>query len=116
MGINISLDNIKASGNTRVLNNTTIRGNGDVDINLQNLELEDQVEILENLEIDSILSELEKKAAQLDKNTNEYFKIKEILKGNQWQKKNVCQLMAKHLSEFSQGVLASVVANFLTSR
>lgn len=115
MSIKIELDNIKVSDNGRLLNNTSIRKVGDFSLNVKNLDLNGQAIVFENLEIDSMLDELDEKVQKMDKNSDEYYKIEEILKVERSNKKKIYKCIVKHLSEFSQGVLASVVANFLTN-
>lgn len=114
MGINISLSDMKINDNAKVLNNASIKSNEDVSINLQSMEINGQAAVLNDLEIDSVLQELNKRIQKMDKNSDEYFRIQEILKVKRWKKKNFINCVIAHMGEFSQGVLASVLANFLT--
>lgn len=50
----------------------------------------------------------------MDKNVDEYSAVQEILEVKQWSKKDFAKRVTKHLGEFSQGVLASVIANIFT--
>ena len=115
MGIEINLSGMKIGDNVRLLNDASIRGDGEVSLRLESLELSGQAAILDNLQIDSVLEELGKRVLQMDKDSDEYLRIQEILKRKQWKKENFINCVLKHVSDFSQGVLASVVANFLTT-
>ncbi len=115
MGIDINLSDMNISDNARVLNNVTIRSSEDVSLNLNNLKLGECSVVLDNLTINSILDELNKVAKKMDKSTDEYSGIHEILKNKHWNKDNFITCITKHMSEFSQGVLASIVANILTN-
>ena len=116
MKIKISMDDTKISGTSSVLSNSLIMGgeNDDVRIKLHNLDVGEQARLLENLEISSVLEELSKRVEGMDKDADEYCEIQEILKVRQWNREGFTRCITKHLGEFSQGVLASVVANFIT--
>lgn len=114
MGVEINIGNTKISGNARVLNETTIKNNSDVKINVLDSEINGQAVVLENLKIDSILEELKQKVGQMDKDSKEYLEIQAMLGAGQEENKNMIERIKKHLLEFSQGVLASIVANMLT--
>ncbi len=115
MGIEINLSDMKIGDNVRLLNDAVIRGGGEVSLKLDKLELSGQAVILDNLQIDAVLEELSNRVLQMDKGSDEYLRIQEILKRKQWKKENFINCVLKHIGDFSQGVLASVVANFLTT-
>jgi len=114
MGIEINLSDLNVSGNAEVMDNVKIRNNSDVHIDLKHLDISEDAKLLNNLEIDSILEELAQKAQFMDKNSDEYPKIKKILSKRQWNKAEFIKQAVRHITDFSQGVLASIVANFLT--
>lgn len=113
MGIKINISGAKISDNASVLNHASIKSNEDVDIELQDFEINGQAVLLDNLEINTFLEELNQEAQKIDENSDEYLEIQEILKVKQWNKKDFIKCIAKHVGDFSQGVLASVVANLL---
>lgn len=113
MGIEIDLSDLNISGNAEVMENVKIRNSNDVHISLKYLNISENAKILNNLEIDPILEELMQQAQVMDRNSVEYLKIKKILGVKQWNKDYFIRCVKKHISEFSQGVLASIVANFL---
>ena len=114
MGVEINIGKTKISDNARVLNETLIRNNNDVKINVLDSEINGQAVVLENLKIDSVLEELKQKTEHMDKNSKEYSDVQEIIRKEQWNDKKIIERIKKHLLEFSQGVLASIVANRLT--
>ena len=114
MGIEINLEHLNISGNAEVMENAKIRNNNDVYIGLRHSDISERAKILNNLEIDSMLKELMRQAQIMDKDSIEYPKIKEILNVKRWDKTDFIKCISKHISEFSQGVLASIVANFIT--
>jgi hypothetical protein len=114
MAVKIDLHNSKISGDTRVLNNTVIKGTDSVELDLHSSEISEQAKVLENLEINSVLSLLEDKIPFMEQNSVEYAKLQELIKKKDWKKNVFITCITKHLSEFSQGVLASVIANLLT--
>lgn len=114
MGINICVSNLKAGDDARVLNNVSIQDARDVNLEVRDLEINGRAVILENLKIEPLMEELNARVWKMDKNSDEYFQIQEILKVKDWNKKKFIGCIGRHLNEFSQGVLASVVANILT--
>lgn len=114
MGVEINIGNTKISDNARVLTETLIRNNSDVKINVLDSEINGQAVVLENLKIDSVLEELKQKVEHMDRNSKEYLDVQEILNVEQGNDKKIIERIKRHLLEFSQGVLASIVANKLT--
>lgn len=114
MGIEIDLSDLNISGNAEIMGNVKIRNTNDLRIALKNSDIKENAKVLNDLEINSVLNELMQQERIMDKNSLEYPKIKEILGIKQWNKDDFIRCMLKHISEFSQGVLASIVAGFLT--
>ncbi len=114
MGIEININNTKINDKSVVLNKTSIRSKDDVKINVLDSEINGQSVVLENLKIDSVLEELKQKTEHINKNSKEYSDIQEILNIEQGNDKKIIERIKKHLLEFSQGVLASIVANRFT--
>ncbi len=82
---------------------------------LNNLEVNGKAVVFDDLKINSILEELNASVQRMDKNSDEYYKIQDILQEKQWNEKKFIKCVKEHVSNFSQGVLASIVANFLTN-
>lgn len=114
MAIEINLSGAKIYENASVLNGAVIHEDSDVHIDLSSSEISGQSKVLDNLEINSLLNMLEDKSTFMDKSSNEYMEIQRILKVKNWDKKEFITCIKKHLAEFSQGVLASIIANLLT--
>lgn len=114
MGIEINLSNLNIGKNTEFMNNAKIKNSNDVHINLEHMEIHDYVKVLNHLEIDPVLNELKYQSLSMDKNSAEYLKIKNIIGEKQWDKVDFIRCAIKHISEFSQGVLASIIANYIT--
>lgn len=113
MGIEIDLNDLNISGNAEVMENVKIASANDVHIGLKHSEIKENAKVLNNLEIDALLNELMQQAEVMDKNSLEYPKIKKILGVKQWNKDDFIGCVLKHISEFSQGVLASIVAGLI---
>lgn len=115
MGIEINLSNMRINGDAEILNRATISENKDIGIKLNNLEVNGKAVVFDDLKINSILDELNASLQRMDKNSDEYCKIQDMLQEKQWNEKKFVKCVKEHVSNFSQGVLASIVANFLTS-
>lgn len=114
MGIEINLSNLNISGEAEILNNAKINNSDDVHIELKSLDVSGRAKLLENIEINPLLEKLEQKAQFMDKNSEEYLEIEKILNRKRWDKDSFTGCLIKHIGEFSQGVLASIVANLIT--
>lgn len=112
MGIKINISDSKISGN--VLNNTSIKGNDDVNIELSKLEVNKEAALLNDLQIEAIMQKLSKEAEVINQNSDEYYEIKKLLENKSNDYNSLSKKIFKHITEFSEGVLASIVANFLT--
>lgn len=114
MGIEISLHDLKVSGSAEIMNGAKVRSNNDVHISLEHAEIKEYAKVLNDLEIDSVLNELSQQARTMDKNSVEYQEIRKIIGVKQWNKNEFVKCITKHISEFSKGVLASIVANAIS--
>lgn len=114
MAINISIKNSNFRGNSRILNNATINSANSVDVQLDNVDTSDGTRILEGLNIVDVISELEKRKYSLDNNSEEYRDINRILLNKRLTRNDMLSLFAQHLGNFSQGILASIIANHIT--
>ena len=114
MGIEIDLSGAEIGGNVDLLNHTTVKGSNDVRIDLHSSKISGQANVLEKLEISSVLNTLEDRSAFMDRNSDEYMEIQKLLKVKNWNDHDLIKRITKHLGEFSQGVLASIVANLIT--
>lgn len=110
MGIEINLNDVSIGGTAEVMQNVKITGNDEVHIRLQHTDICENASVLNNLEIAPFLDELTRQAQTMDKNSPEYLELKKILGKKKWNKTDLIACVLKHIGEFSQGVLASVVA------
>lgn len=113
MGIEINLSDLNISGNAKVMDDMEIRSSDDVRISLEHIEIREYAKVLNHLEIAPVLNELRQQAQSMDKKSAEYLKINEIVSAKRWNKEEFIRCAIKHISEFSKGVLASVVANYM---
>lgn len=115
MSVKINLNNLKMSGNSKVMTNAIIRdSNDDIQIDAANAELNDSALLLTDAKIGTVLDELNQKYILLDASSNEYAEIQKILSMSPNNKKELSKLITKHIAEFSQGLLANIVTNLLT--
>ena len=114
MAIKISISNSTITEDARVLNNARISDSEDIDIDIYDTKINGRAVVWENLTIEPVLNELNQKAAMMDKNYSEFEQIQRIIEVKNWNKKDFIRCIAKHVAEFSQGVLASVIANYIT--
>lgn len=116
MGIEINVSGLNVSGNAEVMDNVKIRNGDEIHIRLQNADIGDSAKVLNNLEIDPLLEELTLRAQNMDEESPEYSAIKKILGVKKWNKADFIGCVMKHIGDFSQGVLASIVAAHLLTK
>lgn len=118
MGITISIVNTEIGDEANVFENVTIARDIDtpVDIVIEDTKIFGHAVVLKNLKIQAVLEELERKTQKMNDFSEEYYAVKEILKRDQWNTEDFIKCVKKHLASFSQGILASVLANYLTAK
>lgn len=110
MGIEIDLHDLNINGTAEVMQNVKIKSSDDVHIGLHHADIRENAKVLNDLEIVPLLDELARQAKIMDKCSPEYTKIKKILGVKKWNKADFIECVLRHIGEFSQGVLASIVA------
>lgn len=114
MAIRISINNSTITQDARVLNNVAIRDGADIDVDISDTKICGRAVVWENLSIEPVLNELNQKAELMDRNSREFEEVQKILQVKSWNRKEFIKCVAKHVTEFSQGVLASVIANYIS--
>lgn len=114
MGIEVTISGVNMEGDSKLLNNAEINGASDVKMNLNNLQLKGNAKALENLKIQPILEELENNLKTIDKNSSEYTGLQTILQSKEKDKASILKLITEHIGVFTEGILASIIANKLT--
>jgi len=113
MAINITLRNVKASDQASLLNNAHIKSS-DVSIGVEDLVLKGEANVLSHLKIEDTLQELDQVFKSLDVHHPEYYSIRDILSTSRKDKRLLAAKFVKHVGNFAQGVLASVLANHIS--
>lgn len=114
MGIKIDMSNVKIGGSAQVLNNASIRGNGDADISLSGAEITGNTVILDNLKIEPFMEELQNALSKTDANSPEYGSLKQIAEAKGKNKETIVEMIKKHIGTFSEGVLEKVLAAYIS--
>lgn len=114
MGISIKMSGLDIGDDSKVFNNVVIKNNDDIDVELKDTRIFGGASVLSDLEIENVIKELNHEVQSMDKSSKEYSEICEIMKIPIWNKKEIFKCIISHLGEFSQGILASVIANVIT--
>lgn len=114
MAIRISISDSIITQEARVLNNIAIRDNGDIDVSISDTKIDGRAVVWEKLSIEPVINDLSQKAKLMDRNSHEFGEVQKILQVKSWSRKEFIKCVAKHVTEFSQGVLASVIANYIS--
>lgn len=112
MSIEITLDNMKISGNAKVLNNANLK-NGDTVIRLTNLALDSNVEVLQDLNIDSFCSTIQGKMQSMDKSSEEYRQIEKLLNADRKNKPEFSKKLLQHVASFAEGVAVNILSSMI---
>ena len=114
MAIQIEISNSKISGNAKLLNNVNIKGTSDAQIKVTELDMDGNASVLEDIEVSKVIEKLSTRIQELDRNSIEYKELQKILNTDVSRKDEIKKKMVTHLVDFSKGILASIIANFMT--
>ena len=114
MPVRICISNSTITQDARVLNNATIRDDQEINIDILNTKVNGRAVVWENLSIEPVLTELKQKSELMDRDSREFGEVQKILQVKSWNKKDFIKCIAQHVTEFSRGVLASIVANYIS--
>lgn len=116
MGIKINIQNTKITDDARAFNDMKINGLNDVNVEMDHVEIKDKAELLNNMtdiQIDEVLNRLEKQTELLEKTSEEYQEISNLLTEVQQNRPNVRKILGQHLPNLLTGTLANVLGNLL---
>lgn len=115
MAIKINISDVTMKDDSELMRGASFRGTQDVELEVSKLKLHQNAKVLEDLKIEPIIEELENVIVSMDKNSSEYLELQKILSVKDSNKTNILKMITKHIGNFTQGVLASIVANKLQS-
>lgn len=110
MSVIINISDLSMSGNSKLLNDAKIHADSDVQIELSHLELMDYAEFLNGFDAETISTDIKKRISSMDKNSSEYKEIQNLFCSS---KMNLDKLK-RHIAKFSEGVVAQVLANYIS--
>lgn len=116
MAVNINIKNVKLSGNSSLLEHARIAGDSEANITTEDIRTYDEATVLKDLEITPVLKSLKQSVVELNPESAEYRELQKILSLPATDKKTVRGAIARHLAEFSQGVLAGIVVNYASGK
>lgn len=117
MNMNVQLEGVKVHDEGKVLKGVGIKGNGDLDIKVKNLEVTDKAEVLTDLEIEEVLKKAESALQDLAPCTPEYSSISEIVQtGKQKNRAELIKKIGKHMGTFAEGILQNVISDVMSGR
>ncbi len=116
MSIKIEIKNNVIKGNTKIGNNSKITEgfNSESTISINNSDIKGDISILENLEISTVFNQVKVCMRQMEKNSIEYQDLKLLLEEDKTNRVEILNHIKNHLANFAQGVLASVIANYIS--
>lgn len=111
MAINIKIQDTQVDGSVSFLNRAKISScNDSIDINLDNAIIRKNVEMLNDLEISSVLSQAEK---QLNPGSEEYKSLMSIKSEQNGDRYSLLKAIGNHLASFATGTLANIIAAYI---
>jgi hypothetical protein len=114
MAVEIIVNNSQISDNARVVNSAYIKHGDDVRISVDNTQLDKWSAIVDTLDVDAFVREVQRQKVTMDKTLPEYEGVQEILNTSRYDKEELPAKIGHHLASFSQGVLASILANMIS--
>lgn len=110
----ISVENLDISGSAEVGNDIRIVDNEDGKISIKDIIIKGDAKILNNLDIQAVKNDLVSILSGMDKESREYMSMKRIMDNGENDDKTFRKKLFDHLKNFTEGVVASVVANYIT--
>lgn len=107
----INIKDMDIGGNLNALNKSQLPDN--LDFNMEGSKIAGSVEMLNDIQINHVLSEIDKELLQMDRNNPEYAALKEVSKETDYA--SLKNKLSMHIKAFAGGVLQSVIANLLTN-
>lgn len=109
----ISVGNLSISGNAEVGNDIRIAANEDGKISIKDIIIKGDAKILNNLDVQVVKNDLVSILSDMDKESQEYINLKRIMDNGENDDKTFRKNLFDHLKNFTEGVAASVVANYI---
>ncbi len=113
MGININLENIKAGGSVKFMNDSSVNGSTEVNVNLNNINLQKDLEFLSNTKIADAINDAEK---SLSPDSKEYQALEKIKRIKAADSTSIRNAVLNHIASFATGTLANVLAGYITMK
>ena len=111
MAVEIKVNNLHINGNSRMLNKATLPDN--TSLHLEGICISGDAVILNELNVAAFCDAIQATAYKMS--ASEYASIQKVLRKEKSGKDCFLKALRQHLVNFSEGVAASVVANWIKS-
>lgn len=109
MAVEIKVNNLHINGNCRILNKATLPDN--TSLRLERICISGDSVILDELNVAAFRDAIQATAYKMS--ASEYASIQKVLRKGKSGKDRFIKALRQHLINFSEGIAASVVANWL---
>ena len=114
--IKIEISNVKANGNSKIMNDAHFCGDGNAEVKVNQIEADENTSILEGLDIDTLMENVERQMEDMDKESSEYRSLCEIVKNSNSDKQSLGKMLIKHIGTFAGGVLQGIITECINRK
>lgn len=114
MDIKIKMTNTKISDKVNVISNMSVSDIGDINVEMDGVEINGDAEVLNNLtdtQIYKLLDQLKEQTKFLKETDKEYKEIKNLLADVQKSKLSAREVLKQYLPNLLTGTLANILGN-----
>lgn len=115
MSVNIKLKDSTVGKSVRIGNNANFSCMGDVDIDIDNVDVRQSIEMLnsaDSKEIDGLMAQIEMALEKMDANSAEYNALMRLVSQTYVGKGSIKQKIKEHMASFATGILANIVSDY----
>lgn len=118
MEINVRMTNTKIGDKAEVMSGIKASNLNNVNVEMDNVEIDNQARFLADLtdtKADEILKQLKEQEKLLEKTSQEYCRIQELLDDVQKGGGSAREVLVRHLPNLLSGTLANIIGNVVAS-
>lgn len=115
MCLKIQIKNSKFSDDAKVLNDVSIHGRDDVNLKLDYVTVDGRANLMNNLKIAAVVSEIENEMKDMDSSLEEYKAMSKLISKKNSTKEEFFGKVFECLGKFAGGVLEGILSKLFSN-
>lgn len=116
MGVEITVQGLKASGSSEILNRMKINDSEVCDITIKQSELLNRASMLNDMEINCVVNQIEDEMKNMDHFSPEYLSLKNLSETKSEGRSEILRKIKNHLTSFAGGVLQNLISDIISGK